>query len=92
MYVYAEPIRLKIILNVGVNIEAATTRQIKYRKPDGTSGYFTATEESSTSISYTTVAITDLNLKGNWKLQSYIITPTWTNHGDIIRLTVKEHL
>jgi len=92
MYVYAEVIRLKIILNVGVNIDASTTRQIKYRKPDGTSGYFAATLESSTSISYTTTSTADLNIKGSWKLQAYIVTPTWTNHGDIIRLNVREHL
>jgi len=92
MYVYSEVIRLKIILNVGVNIDASTTRRIKYRKPDGTSGYWSAAIESSTSISYTTTSIYDLDLKGNWKLQAYIITPTWTNHGDIRRLNVKEHL
>jgi len=92
MSVFIGAIGKKIVLNVGVNISAATTRQIKYEKPSGTTGYWTAVEESTTSISYTTTAATDLNEDGNWKLQAYIVTPTWTDHGNIARMLVKETL
>lgn len=92
MSVFVGALGKKIVLNVGVDISAATTRQIKYEKPDGTTGYWTAVEESTTSISYTTTAATDLDDKGNWKLQAYIVTPTWTDHGNIARMTVKETL
>ena len=84
----------KIILNVEANISAATTRQIKYQRPDGTLGYWAAAQETTTSISYTTVAATDIPVGNNgiWKLQAYIVTPAWTNHGKIARLLVKETL
>lgn len=82
----------KIILNVGVNIAAATTRWIEYLKPDGTSSYWTAVQETTTSISYTTTAATDLDVSGSWQLQAYVVTPTWTDHGCICRLTVKATL
>ena len=92
MSVFKGTIGQKIILSVGVDISAATTRQIKYRKPDGTTGAWTAIEESTTSISYTTTAVTDLNISGTWQLQAYVITPSWTTHGEIVRLKVKETL
>jgi len=84
----------KIILDVDVDISAATTRRIKYRRPDGTLSYWTATEETTTSISYTTVAATDIpkGSDGIWKLQAYVVTPAWTNHGEVDRLLVKETL
>lgn len=92
MAVFVGAIGQKIILNVEADISAATTRQIKYEKPDGTSGYWTAVEESTTSISYTTTAATDLNLDGNWELQAYVVTPAWTDHGNIARMLVKKAL
>ena len=92
MSVFKGAIGQKIILNVGVDISAATTRQIKYWKSDGTSGAWTAAEESSTSISYTTTAASDLNIVGEWRLQAYVVTPDWTDHGDIMRLVVKNTL
>jgi len=92
MSVFIGALGKKIVLNVGIDISAATTRQIKYEKPDGTTSYWTAIEESTTSISFTTTAATDLDLDGNWKLQAYIVTPTWTDHGNITRMLVKETL
>ena len=90
MAVFVNTVGKKIVLRVGVDISAATTRQIKYEKPSGTTGYWTAVEESTTSISYTTTAATDLNEDGNWRLQAYIVTPTWTEHGNVTRMRVKE--
>lgn len=90
--VYVGAIGQKIILNVGVDISAATTRRIKYLKPDGTSSYWTAAQETTTSISYTTTAATDFDVSGSWQIQAYIVTPTWTDHGCIARLTVKATL
>jgi len=92
MSVFKGAIGQKIILNVGVDISAATTRQIKYWRSDGTSGAWTAAEESSTSISYTTTSASDLSIVGLWKLQAYVVTPDWTDHGDIVRIDVKNTL
>lgn len=92
--VYVGAIGQKITLRVGVDISTATTRQIKYRRPDGTLSNWTAAQESTTSISYTTTADTDLPIgsDGDWKLQAYIVTPTWADHGEVARLRVKETL
>lgn len=92
--VFVGAIGQKIILDVGVDISAATTKQIKYRRADGTLSTWTAAEETTTSISYTTTAATDIPIgnDGIWKLQAYVITPTWTDHGEIARLLVKETL
>ena len=90
--IFVGAIGQKIILEVDVDISAATTRRIYYRRSDGTLGYWTAIEETTTSISYTTTAATEIPVgnDGIWKLQAYIVTPTWTNHGEIARLLVKE--
>ena len=82
----------KIVLEVGVDITAATTKQIKYKKPNGPVQTWDAAEETSTSISYTTIASTDIQGVGIWQLQPYVVTPSWTDHGEIDRLLVKETL
>jgi hypothetical protein len=91
MSVYKNSIGIKLIAECGTDITAATTRQIKYRKPDGTSGAWTATQESGTSISYTVVS-GDIDFTGDLQIQAYVITPTWTLYGDIARLTVLDVL
>ena len=92
MSIYLNTIGLKIILDVGVNIDAATLRQIKYIKPCGTLGFWSAQKESSTSISYTTASASDLNTKGTWKLQAYIETSAWTSYGNVTEMIIKETL
>lgn len=91
MAVYKDAVGVKIILECGTTITAATTKQIKYRKPEGITGAWTAAQETSTSISYTTVA-GDLSFSGDIQLQAYVITPTWTLYNDITRLTVLDIL
>ena len=92
MSVFVGAIGQKIVLDVGVDISAATTKQIKYQKPNGTTGNWTAAEETTTSISYTTTAATDLDVDGTWRFQAYVITSSWTKHGEIDKETIKETL
>jgi len=91
MAVYKDAVGLPIALECGTDITAATTRQIKYRKPDGTTGTWTAVQATSTKISYTTVA-GDMNFSGDIYLQAYVVTPSWTLYGDITWLTVLDIL
>jgi hypothetical protein len=91
MSVYKNSIGIKLIAECGTDITAATTRQIKYRKPDGTSGAWTAVQETGTSISYTVVS-GDIDFTGDLQIQAYVITPTWTLYGDVARLTVLDVL
>jgi len=89
-FAYQGAVGRKIILNVYVDISSATIMRIHYRKADGTRGYFNATAESSTSISYTTVVKSDLDMLGTWTLWAYVKTPTWSDYGDPDRLLIKK--
>jgi len=90
--VYKKAKGRKITLEIEADITAASVRQIKYEKADGTIGCWDAEEESPTSISYTTKTKKDIDVVGTWKLQSYIVTPTWEDHGDPVQLIVKDIL
>jgi len=88
MSVFIGDIGVKIILEVGADITTAIAQKIKYRKPSGESGAWTATQETATSISYTTIAATDLNEIGVWLLQSYVTMPSWALSGKIAKFSV----
>ena len=88
MSVFVGDLGVKIILDCGTSIAAATTRTIKYRKPGGEVKSWTGTQETTTTISYTTTAATDLDEAGTWQLQAYVVTPSWTLSGRIARLKV----
>lgn len=90
--IYKDDIGVKIVLETDIDISAYTTIEIHYRKPGGDSGTWTATIESgNTSLSYTSVS-GDINEAGTWRLQAYVITPTWTQHGEIARMNVLSNL
>jgi len=62
-----------------VDISSATTKQITFRKPDGTVVTQTAawyTDGTDGILQYTTVD-GDLDTVGFWKIQARIIMPTW---------------
>lgn len=88
-FIFQGAVGRKIVLKVYVDITSATILRIKYTKPDGTRGYFDAIENTPTSMSYTTVSKSDLDVLGTWILQAYVVTPTWSDHGNIARLFVK---
>jgi len=79
---------LKIILNVTADISSSSARKIYYKKPSGTTGSWTAGIETTTSISYTTTT-DDIDEYGAWELQSYAVTPGWTQYGAKVDLTVE---
>lgn len=67
---------VKFILDTETDITAAKTRTIKYTKPDGTSGTWTAFEEGDPldgNISYTITLITELDVSGRWIFWAYIV-------------------
>jgi len=67
-----------------VDISAATTKQIKFRKSDGTTLTKTATfltDGSDGKLDYTTVA-EDLDVSGSWEIQAFVETPTGNWHSD----------
>ena len=90
--IYKGDIGIKIILDVGLDISAATITQIYYRKPGGDGGSWTAVIESgNTSISYTSLS-GDFDEVGVWKLQAHVVTPSWTQNGEIANVNVRPSL
>jgi len=97
MATYVGDIGKKIILETGQDLSAATILRIKYKKPNGTNGYWSATIESNVSnvlanMFYITVAATDLDQAGKWQLQAYAATPAWTLSGKTVAMKIDEAL
>jgi nitrogen fixation protein FixH len=81
----------KIIVEVGMDISAASVLRIYYRKPDGTKSYWTATEHTARSITHT-LAASELDQAGIWQVQPYAVVGDEEIFGDIERFLVKENL
>ena len=85
----------KLVLDCIVDITAASVLRIYYEKPDGiTRGFWVASEEADTQISYSTTATTDFDQTGLWKFQAWVVTPSWSLPGEmveqLIESTIKE--
>lgn len=66
---------------------------IKFRRPDGTVGFWSATiDPLDATIMYYETDSNDLNLSGEWKLQAFVESPTLRGHGKICDLTVNKPL
>jgi len=91
--IYKGVIGAKLIVDVTGDISSGTVFKIYYRKPDGTTGSWTATKESNnTSISYTTTLASDLDQVGKWTLQSYSEVGGWKGYGEVTQeLEVNEN-
>ncbi len=88
--------RLTIVDDVEdiVNISSATTMEVRFRKPDGTSidrdGVF-ETDGSDGVMQYVTTP-TDLDVPGKWHIQAHIVTPLGEWRSEIETFWVKENL
>jgi hypothetical protein len=78
----------RILLNAGTNISASTVRRIRYEKPDGTTGFWSANLDSGLEKLYYDTQTDDLDISGTWKLQNYVEMPTWTGTGEIAQLKI----
>lgn len=77
----------EIVLDCGMDVSAATVRQIVARKASGTLVEWDALPEGSNSIKYVTQP-DDLNVVGEWQLQAKIEMPGWSGLGNIVPLKV----
>ena len=89
MAIHVGQIGQKITLNVTATTTGASIRRIYYQKPDGSRGFWEADDESSTSISYTTVALSDIDQDGIWKFHAWVVTPNYSQPGEEVQVTVK---
>jgi hypothetical protein len=85
-YVFLNDIGTLINVDVGSDITGATVHQIKYIKPDGSSGNWDATV-STQYLQYTT-ADGDLDELGDWEVQAYVETASGKWHGEVTRFKV----
>ena len=83
--VFEGDIGTKITLDVGIDVSGATVKKMKYVKPDGTSGEWTAGQIeiiNTTKFRFTTVATTDLDVTGKWQVNTYAEVAGWKGHGE----------
>ena len=85
---YVGDVGTDIILDCEETITGATGTKIKYKKPDGTSGEWTAavyddaeSDYTSSCLKYTTQA-DDLDIDGLWHFQTYLTLSGWTGSGE----------
>jgi hypothetical protein len=87
--VYVGDIGTEIILDAKEDISTATTVEIRYKKPDGTTGAWTGAVYDTTKGRYVTVS-GDLDQAGSWYLQLYVVLPSWSGHGETVAVTIYE--
>lgn len=88
----------ELILDTGVLIGSATAQYIKYRKPDGVtegswaaslySSYSTLAATIGTYLIKHTLAVTDLDTPGEWRVHAYIGSTTGTWLGEMQKLNI----
>lgn len=79
---------LTIKLETNTDISAASTKEILYKKPDGTTGKFTAQSEIGTdgvteSRLFYQVTDGDIDQDGIWSFQPYVIIGSLKGYGDV---------
>lgn len=87
--VYVGDIGVKLRLYVNTDVSSGYNLYIKYEKPSGDTGTWSANAEDTYYCTYVTQSGT-LDEAGEWKLQAYITAAEGSNavHGDITKLFV----
>ena len=72
--IYVGQTALIIRVTTGIDLSTASAVQIKYKKPDGTTGAWTGTVYNETRgiISYTIASASDLDQEGDWIAWAYV--------------------
>lgn len=73
---------ITITLETNISLAAATVTRIHYKKPTGTTGYWSASV-SGTTLTYN-VANADIDVAGLWEFQSYVEFSGEKSYGDIV--------
>jgi len=76
-----------IIVDCGSDISTATVHDIKVRKPNGDVVVWSASIYQNNFLKYITVD-GDLNLAGDYFVESIITLPSWKGTGETDRFTV----
>ena len=76
-----------LTFETSTNISSASTKEINYRKPDGTVGTWTASLGGTTQATYTTTGST-LNIVGKWAFEVYVVISGVDKYFDITYIDV----
>lgn len=73
--IYKNQSKLRIILNTGCDLSGWNTLEIRFRKPDGETGFFNADilDEKKGIIFHDVQNRNELDQKGEWKIWSYVL-------------------
>jgi len=77
--------------NMRIDLTGATLLQIKYRKPSGITGTWTATAVGTDRLQFTTI-LNSIDEAGSWTFQPYAEKPAWKGHGRAQTVVVEDHL
>ena len=86
---YVGDIGTDIIVDCGQSISDATIKQIKYKKPDGTIGYWEADIYQNNYLKYTTEE-NDWDQHGVWYVNAYVEMTAWKGRGETDRFTLDD--
>lgn len=82
---------LALKLDTGQDVSSASVRRILYKKPDGSSGYWTASLEGTTVLVYNMLN-TDLDQYGVWTFQSFVTIAGKDGYGEYVQKEIKAKL
>ena len=85
--IYINDIGTELIVDCGTDISTATTTNLLVSKPNGKVVTWVGTISNTTCIKYNTL-LNDLDQAGEYKLQAYIVLPTWSGRGQNSSFTV----
>ena len=78
-----------IQLLTGIDLSAYATKRVLYKKPDGSTGYWSAGINSADStIMEITLGSSDLDTNGTWRLQAYVSQGNEQLHGRQVDINV----
>lgn len=82
---------LALKLDTGQDVSSASVKRILYRKPDGSSGYWTATQEGTSVLVYNLLN-TDLDQIGVWTFQAFVTIAGKNGYGEYVQKEIKTKL
>jgi len=90
--IYVDDIGTILRLDIDEDLTDASTTEIRYKKPDGSTGVWVATKSSThdNCIEYI-MQSGDMNLEGQYKVYAYLVFPTWRGRGEIATFVVEDN-
>jgi hypothetical protein len=90
MAIFQNQSLLTIELDTEIDISSATTTDIYYEKPDGTTtGTWTGSVGDTTKVTYD-VGVSDFDTVGTWRLQAFVTIAGESAYGKVVRVEVLE--